>query len=295
MSGRRHILLNRLHRWDARQPPAIVITFEPTGTIPFLGLPGEIRNKVYEKLLQLRHMVDYHHPSKGWTVGHVYPQILRLSREVSKEASSFLHGIARMQLSIFGDDYIEFGKKTIYYLRALIHSHTQGSHLRRNPWYGLPARFQYCVNLDVYLGVHSHRLDPTINQRTLDKILTRVRSLVAEALPWSPSLLRLRVMFEVNHDLGELAEDRRSRRSTYVPPSTRALKTFETMCLIALGQLRGMREVEFNGLMFAKHTFVDQIRRAMMEPKAGALSNTGRSSLIQMNTKIISITTSVDT
>lgn len=263
VSGVKSVLIERLQRWDAQQPPKIILTHAAVDDLPLLKLPLEIRQQIYGHALKLRPQVH------GYIQGHANTAILRVSSQVYHEALPILHSVNRICIEIFGDYHIRFGRRGQYLsTRVLPRKHAWNSRPSKRPWDHLPLFFQSCENLEIHFASSYDGGSNLISQKMLDVMVIQARSLVNVVLPSYSQLRRLRIIFEIHEEIKHILE-----RTTTIGVSDAAIKEYETMTVMAFGQLRGLVKVEFEGLIHANAAFVQQVRLAMMQPRPVGLRN----------------------
>ena len=256
--GNKSVLRSRLQHWDAAQPPTILLTYFRVGDFRFLGLPSELRSKVYGDLLQIKRPSSVY----GLAFGSAEVKILQTSRQIYNEAVSVLYSINPMHLSVAGDNYLMFNRRMINAFLPFNTRRVQVPQLA-NPWSQLPNFLNRCENWVIELRFHTWIGHGNATQAELERLIVQVRSLALFFLSPTTSLRKLRVEFKVGMERQQVLQ--LPFQNVAMPVASHAkMKTFETMALFAIGQLRGLTSVEFDGIMFANPEFVEQIRMAML-------------------------------
>ena len=258
VSGTKALLRTRLQTWDAAQPPTILLTYYRVSEFRFLDLPSEIRSKVYGELLQIvRPAFQY-----GFAVKRADVKILRTSRQIYNEAVSVLYSINQVHLSVCGDNHISYRSQLINVFLPFNTRRVQTPQVT-NPWSRLPRFLNRCEDWVIELKFHRFPGHGHATQAELEILIVQMRSLALFFLSPTTCLRRLRVEFQVGAERQQELQ-LLFRHSTIPIATAAAMKTFETMALFAIGQLRGLASVEFDGIMFANPNFVEQVRMAML-------------------------------
>ena len=138
-------------RTDPGGPSALPI-HEDVGMFPFLALPRELRDLIYEDLLTLRRLPG-HTTSKKWHHGTAHTSILCTCRQIRDEASKVLYS-NQLLISFTGEilgcavEWVKVGKYT---------EMTRYEELTENEswraWPQVPAYYYKCDSFRIHVGM----------------------------------------------------------------------------------------------------------------------------------------------
>ncbi|KAM0797711.1 hypothetical protein BDR22DRAFT_891966 [Usnea florida] len=255
---KRKDLASRILRTDPGGHSALPI-HEDVGVFPFLTLPRELRDLIYEDLLTLRRRPS-HTTRKKWHHGTAHTSILCTCRQIRDEASRVLYS-NQLLLSFTGEtlgcavEWVKVGKHTP--ARALDELSENESW---RAWARVPAYYYTCDSFRIHVGIDCWDMteyDQDIIEEAALRPIMDFNSVVYTILLKHPSS-RI-VHFKLNTVRADLDE--------FVSLSDEFMQTYELSCLETLGRLQGLEKVTLEGFRFQDPAYIAGIESKMLEPR----------------------------
>ena len=229
---------------------------EHVGVFPFLTLPRELRDLIYEDLLTLRG--PSHTTRKKWHHGTAHTSILCTCRRIRDEASRVLY-LNQLRLSFTGEtlgcaiEWVSIGPYT-----GTITWNEQSENKSWRAWARVPAYYYKCDSFRMHLGIGDMNFteyDKDIIEEAALRPIMNFNSFVYTVLLKHPSLRT--VHFKLNTEPADL--DPRF--------SDEFKQNYELSCLDTLARLQGLEEVILEGFRFQDPAYIASIERNMLEPR----------------------------
>lgn len=229
---------------------------QPTGSFPFLKMPEELRNMVYEDLLTLR--MNPVCDSRNNPHGSAQTSILRTCQKIRDEASSLLYFKNELMLQFQGD-FLNYGTQCIHVLVPSFDIYADRAQNSWRSWSQLPAYFYRCESFEIRLGINDYFLKyqpASVEEETL-KTIANFNSVVYTLLLKHQSLGSIHFVLSITT---ETTPDRSI-------VSDQVMRSLERRCLGTLGRLQGLKKVKLEGFNFEDPVYIASVRRQMLKPR----------------------------
>ena len=236
--------------------PSAPPTHEDGGVFPFLTLPRELRDLIYEDLLTLR--LPNHSTRKKWHHGTAHTSILCTCRQIRDEASRVLYS-NQLLLSFFGETLgcaVEWVKVGKYKGTTRYEKQTENKSWRA--WAQVPAYYYKCDSFRIHVGMDRGdytEYDQDIIEEAALRAVMDFNSVVHTVLLKHPSLRT------IHFKLTNLPIDVDDRFSDDF------MQNYELSCLDTLERLQGLESVTLEGFRFQDPAYIASIECKMLEPR----------------------------
>ena len=250
-------LASQILRTNPGGPSALPVN-EDVGVFPFLQLPKELCDLIYEDLLILRRLPG-HNTRKKWH-GTAHTSILSTCRQIRDEASRVLYS-NQLLISFTGEtlgcavEWVGVGEYTETKTFAELAENESW-----RAWAQVPAYYYKCDSFRIHLGINCWdytEFDQDIIEEAALRPIMNFNSVVYTILLKHPSLRR--VHFKLNTVPADL-DDR-------VSFSDEFMRNFELSCLDTLGRLQGLEKAKLEGFRFLDPAYIASIESKMLEPR----------------------------
>ena len=248
-------LASQILHTDPGGPSALPV-HEDIGVFPFLTLPRELRDLIYEDLLALRR--PSYTTRKKWYHGTAHTSILYTCCKIRDEASRVLYS-NQLLLSFTGETLgcaVEWVKVAEYTateaLDKLPKNESWGA------WARAPDYYYKCDSFKIHLGMDyldMTEYDQHIIEEAALRPIMNFNSFVYTVLLKHPSL-RI-VHLTLNTEPADL--DPRF--------SDECKQNYELSCLNTLARLQGLEKVTLEGFRFQDSAYIARIESKMLKPR----------------------------